>query len=85
MTYGFSRLSENSHPVLLPCRQVIAAEGELEASRALRNASDMLLQSPLSIQLRYLQTLELSSVSDCKNSTIVFPMPSKAMIKEFLT
>lgn len=37
--------------------QVIAAEGEQKASRALREAAEVIAESPCAIQLRYLQTL----------------------------
>lgn len=53
--------------------KVIAAEGEQRSSRALKEASDILCQSPSAIQLRYLQTL--SNIAGEKNSTIIFPLP----------
>ncbi|GLH08661.1 Mechanosensory protein 2 [Gryllus bimaculatus] len=53
--------------------KVIAAEGEMKASRALKEASDVLTDSPAALQLRYLQTL--NTISAEKNSTIVFPLP----------
>ncbi|XP_023346807.1 band 7 protein AGAP004871 isoform X1 [Eurytemora carolleeae] len=53
--------------------KVIAAEGEQKASRALRDASTTIAESPAALQLRYLQTL--SSISGEKNSTIIFPVP----------
>ncbi|XP_042207904.1 band 7 protein AGAP004871-like isoform X10 [Homarus americanus] len=53
--------------------KVIAAEGEQRASRALKEAADVINESPAALQLRYLQTL--SSISAEKNSTIVFPLP----------
>ena len=53
--------------------KVIAAEGEQKASRALKEASDIINESPAALQLRYLQTLQ--SISAEKNSTIVFPLP----------
>ena len=53
--------------------QVIAAEGEQNASRALKEASDVISSSPAALQLRYLQTL--TQVSAEKNSTIIFPLP----------
>merc|ERR1712241_1394643 len=37
--------------------KVIAAEGEQKASRALKEASDIITESPAALQLRYLQTL----------------------------
>ena len=52
---------------------MIAAEGEHKASRALRDAADILSESPSAIQLRYLQTL--NNIAAEKNSTIVFPLP----------
>ncbi|XP_053207928.1 mechanosensory protein 2-like [Panonychus citri] len=53
--------------------KVIAAEGEQRASKALREASEVIHDSPAALQLRYLQTL--SSIAAEKNSTIVFPVP----------
>merc|ERR1711872_519539 len=53
--------------------KVIAAEGEQKASRALKEASDIISASPAALQLRYLQTL--ATISSEKNSTIVFPIP----------
>ena len=53
--------------------KVIAAEGEQKASRALRDAAEILSQTSSAIQLRYLQTL--NSIAGEKNSTIVFPLP----------
>ena len=63
---------------------MIAAEGEQKASRALKEASDVISESPTALQLRYLQTL--TSISAEKNSTILFPLPidfmSHFMIKD---
>uniref|UniRef100_A0A1I8IUA0 Reverse transcriptase domain-containing protein n=1 Tax=Macrostomum lignano TaxID=282301 RepID=A0A1I8IUA0_9PLAT len=53
--------------------KVIAAEGEQKASRALKEAADVLNESPFALQLRYLQTL--NTISAEKNSTIIFPLP----------
>lgn len=53
--------------------KVIAAEGEMKASRALKEASDVISESASALQLRYLQTL--TAISAEKNSTIVFPIP----------
>ena len=52
---------------------MIAAEGEQKASRALKEAADVIQESPGALQLRYLQTL--NSISAEQNSTIIFPMP----------
>lgn len=53
--------------------KVIAAEGELNASKALKEAADVIAESPAALQLRYLQTL--SAIAAERNSTILFPMP----------
>ena len=53
--------------------KVVAAEGEMKASRSLKEAADVLTESPTSLQLRYLQTLH--AISEEKNSTIIFPLP----------
>merc|ERR1712213_215546 len=61
--------------------KVIAAEGEQKASRALKEAANVIAESSSALQLRYLQTL--SSISAEKNSTIIFPLPID-FIKHFL-
>uniref|UniRef100_A0A0N4ZTR9 PHB domain-containing protein n=1 Tax=Parastrongyloides trichosuri TaxID=131310 RepID=A0A0N4ZTR9_PARTI len=53
--------------------KVIVAEGEKKASRALKEAAEVIAESPSALQLRYLQTL--NSISAEKNSTIIFPFP----------
>ncbi|KTD72363.1 slipin family protein [Legionella tucsonensis] len=53
--------------------KVIHAEGELQASAKLLQASQVLAQQPQAMQLRYLQTL--AAIASNNNSTIVFPMP----------
>ncbi|KAL2085881.1 hypothetical protein ACEWY4_019201 [Coilia grayii] len=57
--------------------KVIAAEGEMKASRALKEAAEVMSQSPSALQLRYLQTL--SEIASEKNSTIIFPIPLDMM------
>ena len=57
--------------------KVISAEGEFQASTRLAEASDILSKSPMSLQLRYLQTL--IEISADKNSTIIFPLPIELM------
>jgi erythrocyte band 7 integral membrane protein len=52
--------------------KVVAAEGEQKASIALKQAADVLSQSPTALQLRYLQTL--THIAAEKNSTIIFPV-----------
>jgi len=60
--------------------KVISAEGEQKASRALKEAADVLNESPSALQLRYLQTL--AAISAEHNSTIVFPLPME-LLKPF--
>ena len=57
--------------------KVIAAEGEKNAACALREASNVISESPAALQLRYLQTV--TQISAEKNSTIVFPLPMELM------
>ena len=51
----------------------IHAEGEFSAAQRLVDAAKLLATEPVSIQLRYLQTLTEIGVE--KNTTIVFPLP----------
>merc|ERR1719210_1483507 len=62
--------------------KVIAAEGEHKASRSLRQAAEVIMDSPAALQLRYLQTL--NSISAENNSTVIFPVPIDIM-SHFMT
>ncbi len=53
--------------------KIIHAEGECQASQQIFNASEILSKNPVSLQLRYLQTL--TEIAAEKNSTILFPLP----------
>jgi regulator of protease activity HflC (stomatin/prohibitin superfamily) len=53
--------------------KIIHAEGEFAASQRLTDAAKTLAAEPLTLQLRYLQTLTEIGVE--KNTTIVFPLP----------
>ena len=53
--------------------KVIAAEGEFQASTRLAEAANIMGRHPMSLQLRFLQTLTEVAVEN--NSTIVFPIP----------
>ncbi|MDE3133424.1 MAG: slipin family protein [Acidobacteriota bacterium] len=53
--------------------KIIAAEGEFQAAARLNDAAEVISQNPVTIQLRYLQTL--IEVSGNQSSTIVFPLP----------
>lgn len=55
----------------------IHAEGELNASKALSEAANMIATNPVTLQLRYLQTL--TEIASEKNSTIIFPLPIDLM------
>ena len=60
--------------------KIIAAEGEARAAAALGEASDTMMDHPLALQLRNLQTLAELGVE--KNTTVVFPAPLMSAIGE---
>lgn len=53
--------------------KVISAEGEFQRSAKLKEAADVLAQSPAALQLAYLQAL--TEISNEGTNTIVFPLP----------
>ena len=53
--------------------KIIHAEGEFNAAQKLVDAAALLAEQPITLQLRYLQTLTEIGVE--KNTTIVFPLP----------
>jgi regulator of protease activity HflC (stomatin/prohibitin superfamily) len=53
--------------------KIINAEGEFQAAAKLAQAADVIAVNPVTLQLRYLQTLR--EIGATQNSTIVFPMP----------
>jgi regulator of protease activity HflC (stomatin/prohibitin superfamily) len=61
--------------------KVISAEGEFQASQRLREAAQVMSSEPISLQLRYLQTL--LDISGSQSTTIVFPAPID-LIQPFL-
>ncbi len=61
--------------------KIIHAEGELQAAEKILGAAQLLSQNPVSLQLRYLQTL--TEVAAEKNSTTIFPLPID-LIKPFI-
>lgn len=61
--------------------KVISAEGEFQASTKLSEASEILAKNPMSLQLRFLQTM--NDISTEKGSTIILPIPID-MLKPFL-
>jgi regulator of protease activity HflC (stomatin/prohibitin superfamily) len=61
--------------------KIIHAEGELQASEKLAGAATVMSAEPMTITLRYLQTL--TEIASEKNSTIIFPLPIE-MINLFM-
>jgi len=61
--------------------KVISAEGEFQASERLKDAAAVMAQEPITVQLRYLQTL--LEIGGNNNSTIIFPAPVD-LIRPFL-
>jgi len=53
--------------------KIIHAAGELEASAKLAQAAQVIAVEPVTVTLRYLQTL--TEIAAEKNSTIIFPLP----------
>lgn len=53
--------------------KIINADGELQASAKLAEAAQALQRQPVSVQLRYLQTL--TEIGTEKNTTVIFPVP----------
>ncbi|MEO5813998.1 MAG: slipin family protein [Gemmatimonadaceae bacterium] len=61
--------------------KVISAQGELQASETLAQAARMMQSQPMSLQLRYLQTV--TEIAAENNSTTLFPIPID-LFKPFL-
>jgi len=61
--------------------KIIAAEGEFQASEKLALAANVMAAEPVTLQLRYLQTLV--EVASEHNSTTIFPIPID-LIKAFM-
>ncbi|MFC1865463.1 slipin family protein [Chloroflexota bacterium] len=53
--------------------KIIHAEGEFQASQKLADAAVIIAKEPVTLQLRYLQTL--TEIATEKNSTLIFPLP----------
>ena len=58
--------------------KIIAAEGEFEASKKLSEAAEIINKNPMTLQLRYLQTMV--EISSERNTTTFFPFPME-MVK----
>lgn len=61
--------------------KIIGAEAEFQAAQKLVEAARMMSEQPMSLQMRYLQTL--AEIATEKNSTTIFPVPID-LIKPFL-
>jgi len=61
--------------------KIIHADGEFQASERLADAGAVIAREPVTLQLRYLQTL--TEIATEKNSTVIFPLPMD-LIKMFL-
>jgi regulator of protease activity HflC (stomatin/prohibitin superfamily) len=61
--------------------KIIHAEGEFQAATQLSKAADEIGKNPVTIQLRYLQTL--TEIAAEKNSTLVFPLPIE-LLRNFI-
>ena len=57
--------------------KIIHAEGEFNAAQKLVDAAQLMATQPMTLQLRYLQTLTEIGVE--KNTTIVFPLPMELL------
>jgi regulator of protease activity HflC (stomatin/prohibitin superfamily) len=57
--------------------KIINAEGEFGAAQRLVEAANLLAQQPITLQLKYLQTL--TDIGTEKNTTVVFPLPLELM------
>jgi regulator of protease activity HflC (stomatin/prohibitin superfamily) len=62
--------------------KIILADAEFQASQKLADAADIIVEHPIALQLRYLQTLSEIAVEN--NSTTIFPVPIE-LLKPFLT
>ncbi|MEA4879865.1 MAG: slipin family protein [Synergistaceae bacterium] len=66
--------------------KIINAQGELQAAEKLSEAAKQMEVSPITLQLRYLQTLR--EIAGDKNSTTIFPIPidlMKPFMERFFT
>jgi regulator of protease activity HflC (stomatin/prohibitin superfamily) len=64
--------------------KIINAEGEFGAAQRLVEAANLLAQQPITLQLKYLQTL--TDIGTEKNTTVIFPLPMEflSLIQKFV-
>ncbi|XP_037936839.1 stomatin-like isoform X2 [Teleopsis dalmanni] len=67
-------LAAESEAIRMAKAKIVAAEGELKASLTLKEASDIMSENTMTVQLRYLQTL--CAIAGERNHTIIFPFPT---------
>jgi len=61
--------------------KIIGAEAEFQAAQKLTEAARIMSEQPMSLQMRYLQTL--AEIATEKSSTVIFPIPID-LVKPFL-
>lgn len=57
--------------------KIINAEGEFSAAARLVDAANLLAEQPITLQLKYLQTL--TDIGTEKNTTVIFPLPMELL------
>lgn len=57
--------------------KIINAEGEYSAAQRLVDAANLLAEQPITLQLKYLQTL--TDIGTEKNTTVIFPLPMELL------
>ncbi|HYK37635.1 slipin family protein [Alloacidobacterium sp.] len=57
--------------------KIINAEGEFSAAQRLVDAANLLAEQPITLQLKYLQTL--TDIGTEKNTTVIFPLPMELL------
>jgi len=57
--------------------KIINAEGEFSAAQRLVDAANLLATQPITLQLKYLQTL--TDIGTEKNTTVIFPLPMELL------
>jgi len=61
--------------------KIISAQGEQQSAQKLHEASEIISQNPITIQIRYLQTL--AEIASDRSNTIVFPMAMENIVDMF--
>ncbi|KAH8369441.1 hypothetical protein KR009_011248, partial [Drosophila setifemur] len=78
LPYSLERsLASEAEAVREARAKIILAEGELKASKALKEASDVMSENRITLQLRHLQIL--SSIATERRVRIIYPIPLEMM------